>query len=83
MYKYIVYIVLHILCISIGRHRLEHVNGDERDPYTQTPQTHPSMIQMMMIREMFNVNDTNDDDTRYVSNLPVINTDDEDLGYVQ
>ena len=60
------YIVLRILCISIGRHRLEHVNGDERDPYTQTPQTHPSLIQMMMIRDVFN--DTDDDETRYIVN---------------
>ena len=55
VYTYIVfyaYCMAHIV-YKYRRHRLEHVNGDERDPYTQTPQTHPSVIQMMMIREMF------------------------------
>ena len=36
-----------VLCILYKGHRLKHVNGDERDPYTQTPQTHPSMTLMM------------------------------------
>ena len=40
-----------VLCILYKGHRLKHVNGDERDPYTQTPQTHPSMIPMMMLLE--------------------------------
>ena len=59
--------ILCILCKSIGRDRLEHVNGEERDPYTQTPQTHPSVIQMMRIQDIFRYFRyfTCDEDTRY------------------